>query len=193
MELGRSAPMLPSASPGRAAAMVPAPLEGREVRGHRQDRQILQHRQWGRSPALAQRCGSRGSERSAEFGRVDHDLCPHARARGARRFQQAPTQTDLLGRRRWCRRRFVGQGGTGSSARSPNSCSIRQWAKPTAASAPIGPSSIVTPENLRTTIPLKRNVDVGQQPLRRPSQPGRVDHDLCPHARARMIGKQGDC
>ena len=29
MELGRSAPMLRSASPGRAAAMVPAPVEGR--------------------------------------------------------------------------------------------------------------------------------------------------------------------
>ena len=36
MELGRSAPMLTWASPGRAAAMVPAPVEGREVRGHRQ-------------------------------------------------------------------------------------------------------------------------------------------------------------
>ena len=36
MELGRPAPMLTSAWPGRAAAMVPAPVEGREVRGHRQ-------------------------------------------------------------------------------------------------------------------------------------------------------------
>ena len=46
MELGRSAPMLTWASPGRAAAMVPAPVEGSEVRGHRQLCQILQHRQW---------------------------------------------------------------------------------------------------------------------------------------------------
>ena len=36
MELGRSAPMLMSASPGQAAAMVPAPVEGRQLRGHRQ-------------------------------------------------------------------------------------------------------------------------------------------------------------
>jgi hypothetical protein len=36
MALGRSAPMLMSASPGRAAAMVPAPVEGRQLPGHRQ-------------------------------------------------------------------------------------------------------------------------------------------------------------
>ena len=38
MELGRSAPMLmmTSASPGRAAAMVPAPVERSELPGHRQ-------------------------------------------------------------------------------------------------------------------------------------------------------------
>ena len=36
MELGRSAPMLMSASPGRAAAMVPAPVERSQLRGHRQ-------------------------------------------------------------------------------------------------------------------------------------------------------------
>jgi hypothetical protein len=35
MARGRSAPMLTSASPGRAA-MVPAPVEASEVRGHRQ-------------------------------------------------------------------------------------------------------------------------------------------------------------
>ena len=35
MELERSAPMLMSASPGRAAAMVPAPIARRELRGHR--------------------------------------------------------------------------------------------------------------------------------------------------------------
>jgi len=36
MELGRSAPMLTWASPSRAAAMVPAPVEGSQLRGHRQ-------------------------------------------------------------------------------------------------------------------------------------------------------------
>ena len=54
---------------------------------------------------LAQRCGDRGTERSSEFGSVDHIRCPHARARGARRFQRAPTQTDLhrpAGRRCGC-------------------------------------------------------------------------------------------
>ena len=35
MELGRSAPMLMSASPGRAA-MVPAPVERSQLPGHRQ-------------------------------------------------------------------------------------------------------------------------------------------------------------
>ena len=48
MELGRSAPMLTSASPGRAAAMVPAPVERSEVRGHRQ--------QIGKSAALTVGC-----------------------------------------------------------------------------------------------------------------------------------------
>ncbi len=46
-----------------------------------------------------------GSERSAEFGRVDHAGCPHARARGRRRFQRALTPTDLhrpAGRRCGC-------------------------------------------------------------------------------------------
>ena len=95
MELGRSAPMLTWASPGRAAVMVPAPVEGRELRGHRQRRQILQQRQWRRSPALAHRCGDRGSERSAEFGGVDHTVCTHARARGARRSSELRRQTDL--------------------------------------------------------------------------------------------------
>ena len=45
------------------------------------DRQILQHRQWGRLLSLAQRCGDRGTERSSEIGRVNLTLCPHARAR----------------------------------------------------------------------------------------------------------------
>ena len=50
LELGRSAPMLMSASPGRAAAMVPAPVERSELPGHRQRSQIPQHRQWGALP-----------------------------------------------------------------------------------------------------------------------------------------------
>ncbi len=58
------------------------------------DRQILQHRQWGRLLSLAQRCGGRGTERSSEIGRVNLTLCPHARARGTRRFQRALRQTD---------------------------------------------------------------------------------------------------
>jgi hypothetical protein len=36
MALGRSAPMLTSASPGRAAAMVPAPVARSQLPGHRQ-------------------------------------------------------------------------------------------------------------------------------------------------------------
>ena len=36
MELGRSAPMRMPASPGGAAAMVPAPIERIELPGHRQ-------------------------------------------------------------------------------------------------------------------------------------------------------------
>ena len=58
LELGRSAPLLMSASPDRAAAMVPAPVERSELPGHRQRSQIPQHRQWWRSPSLAQRCGA---------------------------------------------------------------------------------------------------------------------------------------
>ena len=40
------------------------------------DRQILQHLQWGRLLSLAQRCGGRGTERSSEIGRVNVNLCP---------------------------------------------------------------------------------------------------------------------
>ena len=36
MALGRSAPMLTSASPGRAAGMVPAPVARSQLPGHRQ-------------------------------------------------------------------------------------------------------------------------------------------------------------
>ena len=104
LELGRSAPMLMAASPGRAAAMVPAPVERSQLPGHRQRSQILQHRQWWRATSLAQRCGRCGSERSAEFGSVNHARCLHARAR-RRRFQRALTPTDLhrpAGRRCGC-------------------------------------------------------------------------------------------
>ena len=80
MELGRSAPMLMSASPGRAAAMVPAPVERSQLPGHRQRSPNSAAPTVGRSPALAQRCGRCGSERSAEFGSVNHARCPHARA-----------------------------------------------------------------------------------------------------------------
>ena len=58
----------------------------------------------GRSPALSQRRGRCGSERSAEFGSVNRLSCPHARAR-RRRFQRALTPTDLhrpAGRRCGC-------------------------------------------------------------------------------------------
>ena len=59
----------------------------------------------GRSPALAQRCGRCGSERSAEFGSVYRFALPsRARAR-RRRFQRALTPTDLhrpAGRRCGC-------------------------------------------------------------------------------------------
>ena len=85
--------------------MVPAPVERRQVRGHRQRSQILQHRQWWRSPALAQRCGAAASERSAEFGSVSHVRCGHARARSGAEFQRALRQTDLhrpAGRRCGC-------------------------------------------------------------------------------------------
>jgi hypothetical protein len=59
------------------ATMVPAPVEGSEVRGHRQRSPNSAAPTVGRSPALAERCGS---ERSAEFGGVDHTLCLHAHA-----------------------------------------------------------------------------------------------------------------
>ena len=82
LELGRSAPMLTSASPGRAAAMVPAPIERSELPGHRQQIGKSAALSVGRSPSLAQRCGRCGSERSAEFGSVNRLRCRHARARG---------------------------------------------------------------------------------------------------------------
>ena len=64
------------------AAMVPAPIERSQLPGHRQQIGNSAAPTVGRSPSLAQRCGRCGSERSAEFGRVNHFRCPHARARG---------------------------------------------------------------------------------------------------------------
>ena len=82
MALGRSAPMLTSASPGRAAAMVPAPVERSQLPGHRQQIGKSAALTVGRSPALSQRCGRCGSERSAEFGSVNRLRCPRARIIG---------------------------------------------------------------------------------------------------------------
>ena len=63
-----------------------------ELPGHRQRSQIPQHRQWWRSPrSLSGR--SSGSERSAEFGSVDH--ASPSRAREAAPIQRALTPTDL--------------------------------------------------------------------------------------------------
>ena len=55
----------------------------RELPGHRNKSENLQHLQCGRSPSLAQRCGGFGTERSAEFGRFNHTRYPHAHAREA--------------------------------------------------------------------------------------------------------------
>jgi hypothetical protein len=67
--------VLTSASPGRAAAMVPAPVEGSELPGHRQQRQILQHRQWAaRVNSIAHHSRARGADdggrrrRDASYG-----------------------------------------------------------------------------------------------------------------------------
>ena len=75
MALGRPAPMLTSASPGRAAALVPAPVERSQLPGHRQ-----------RSP---------NSAALTVVACVNRDRCPRARARGGRRFQRAMRQTGL--------------------------------------------------------------------------------------------------
>ena len=67
-----------------SASMVAAPIERRQVRGHRQRSENLQHRQRGRLPSLAQGTGGRGTERSPKFARVTHIGRSHARARPAR-------------------------------------------------------------------------------------------------------------
>ena len=75
--------------------MVPAPIERSQLPGHRQQIGKSAALSVGRSPALAQRRGRCGSERSAEFGSVYRFSCPLARARRAGRFQRALTPTDL--------------------------------------------------------------------------------------------------
>ena len=84
---------------------MPAPIARSELPGHRQQIGKSAALSVGHSPALSQRCGRCGSERSAEFGSVNRFRCPHARARGAGRFQRALTPTDLhrpVGRRCGC-------------------------------------------------------------------------------------------
>ena len=81
MELGRSGRRDDDAAAAAPAAMVPAPIERSQLPGHRQQIGKSAALTVGRSPALSQRCGRCGSERSAEFGSVYHFRCPHARAR----------------------------------------------------------------------------------------------------------------
>ena len=83
MEFGRSAPMLMSASPGRAAAMVPAPVEGSQLRGHRQRTPNSAAPTVGALSRARSALRSSGSETSAEFGSVNRLSRPHARARGS--------------------------------------------------------------------------------------------------------------
>ena len=91
LELGRPAPMLTSASPGRGGGDGAGAAASYRVIGN--DRKFRSTDSGG---ALLARSALRssGSERSAEFGSVDHAGCPHARAR-RRRFQRALTPTDL--------------------------------------------------------------------------------------------------
>ena len=89
MELGRSAPMLTSASPVGAAA-VPAPVERSELPGHRQRSQIPQHRQWG---ALLARSGLAGKI-SGIWQRYISALT-RAREAGGRFQRPARPPTDL--------------------------------------------------------------------------------------------------
>ena len=98
--------MLTSASPGRAAALVPIELK-RGMGSSTKDRENLQHLQRRRLLLLAQRCGGCGTERSSEFGSVRHFRCRLLRAE-ARRFPGALRRSDLLeppGRRCGCWRR----------------------------------------------------------------------------------------
>ena len=105
MELGRRAPMLTSASPGRGGGDGAGAGRAQRATGSSTTIANSAALTVGRSPALAQRCGSSGSERSAEFGSVNHVRLPsRARAR-RRRFQRALTPTDLhrpAGRRCGC-------------------------------------------------------------------------------------------
>ena len=93
---GRPAPMLTAASPGRGGGDGAGAAASYRVIGN--DRKFRSTDRGGdlisRSPLLTS-----GSDRSAEFGCVDHAGCPHARAR-RRRFQRALTPTDRPARRR---------------------------------------------------------------------------------------------
>src|SRR5450830_1633524 len=60
--------------------MVTAPVERSEVRGHRQRSPNSAALTVGRLASLSPGCAGCGSERSAEFGSVDHLRCPNARA-----------------------------------------------------------------------------------------------------------------
>ena len=108
LALGRSAPMLTSASPDRAAAMVPAPIARSELPGHRQ--------QIGKSAALS--VVPPAPPRRRRGPRQPFPLPSRARARGAARqfqirfhflVQQRGPSRRRRGWRRWpsrpCRRR----------------------------------------------------------------------------------------
>ena len=81
LELGRSAPMLTSASPGRGGGDGAG--AGRAQRATGSSATIAN----SAAPTVValslarSALRSSGSERSAEFGSVNHDGCPHARAR----------------------------------------------------------------------------------------------------------------
>ena len=79
LALGRPAPMLTAASPGRGGGDGAGAAASYRVIGN--DRKFRSTDSGG---ALLARSALRssGSERSAEFGSVDHAGCPHARARG---------------------------------------------------------------------------------------------------------------
>ena len=109
-------------------------------------------------------CFGRGRAICAVRIRVNMDRCPHARARGARRFQRAAPPLSVLQIFR-------------SVVDDPvPRCAHPALRRPGGSSRSLGaaaadaviidrPSSIVAP-NLRTTIPLNRNGDVNQQPAR---------------------------
>ena len=204
--------MLMSASPGRAAAMVPAPVERSELPGHRQQIGKSAALTVGRSPALSLRCGRCGSERSAEFGSVNPSRCPHARARGRADFQRALTQTDLhrpAGRRCgcWPTSTFlfsgivVGRfgGGRWSSGSAPMLMSASPGRAAAMVPAPVERSEL---PGHRQQIGKSAALSVGRSPAlslrcgrcgsERSAEFGSVNPSRCPHARANNR-EQGDC